>query len=162
MDQHFLTNGGKIERLIALLQPQPGQRVVELGAGTGSVAEKIPKDVSLSLVELDPLLAGGLRQRFSHARVLQGDALTLLASLSFDSLLSNLPHYLTDAVMHALTDRRFLRALVTVCEGHPLEAFEGRLARARSLRLEPEDFTPTQPFASQVYVVTPKVASRPR
>jgi phosphatidylethanolamine/phosphatidyl-N-methylethanolamine N-methyltransferase len=60
---------------------QPGQAVVELGAGTGAIsrgllASGLPPD-ALVMVELDPPLCDYLRRRFPQVRVIRGDATKL-------------------------------------------------------------------------------------
>lgn len=60
---------------------QPGQAVVELGAGTGAIsrgllASGLPPD-ALVMVELDPPLYEYLKRRFPKVRVIKGDATRL-------------------------------------------------------------------------------------
>lgn len=69
--------------LLAWLMPGPGQRVVELGAGTGRNPEFLgPRALGLSeltLVDLCPSLLAQARSRWAHAanvRVIEADACT--------------------------------------------------------------------------------------
>jgi phosphatidylethanolamine/phosphatidyl-N-methylethanolamine N-methyltransferase len=68
-----------VTRLVAW---QPGQVVVELGAGTGAISQGLldsglPPE-ALMMVELDRPLFEYLRDRFPHVRVINGDATRLV------------------------------------------------------------------------------------
>jgi phosphatidylethanolamine/phosphatidyl-N-methylethanolamine N-methyltransferase len=78
----------------------PGARVVELGAGTGTLTEAIvengvgPED--LYLVEQHPMFCDVLRRRFPGSHILQADAAALTDSLgslrgTVDYVISGLP-----------------------------------------------------------------------
>lgn len=155
MEQHFLTQPAKLRALIAAAGIHPETRVLELGAGGGTVASALPP-CRLTLVELDGALAAGLRQNFPKATVLHEDALSALERLEFDVLLSNLPHALTAAVLRRLQGKSFVRALVAVHEGdapRTLEALSGCTA-SPLLILDEDDFSPPQSFKSQVFVLS--------
>jgi len=60
---------------------EPGQTVIELGAGTGAISQGllergIPSE-SIMMIELDESLYGYLRHRFPGVRVVHGDATRL-------------------------------------------------------------------------------------
>lgn len=158
MEQHFLTNREKLEALVAAARVGPGDRVLELGAGGGTVAAALPP-CELTLVELAAPLARSLRERFPHAAVLQEDALEVLERLEADVILSNLPHPLTEGVLDILARKTFRRALVAVHaeddDGALLGLLGGRYRLEPVLTLERADFTPAQPFRSRVLEVTP-------
>lgn len=164
MEQHFLTSPGKLEALVRAAQIGPGDRVLELGAGGGTVAAVLPP-CRLTLVELEPHLAASLRRRFPGAAVVQKDALHVLAALEADVILSNLPHALTPGVLRILSRKTFTRALVAVHTEDDAATLRG--AAGGRLRLEPfltlaeTDFTPPQPFRSRVLEVTPFGPHRP-
>lgn len=155
MEQFFLTHPEKLAMLVRAAAIRPSMRVLELGAGGGTVAAVLPP-CHLVLVELDGTLARELRQRFPEATVLNEDALEVLERLEFDILFSNLPHSLTDAVLGHLQHKRFERALVAVHENFRIE-FSPSLTVTPLLTLEETDFTPTQPFRSKLILVRPKL-----
>src|SRR3970040_1435814 len=72
---------------------RPGARVMELGAGTGTVTRAIldsgVRQSDLYLVERHATFARLLRQRFPHAVLLQEDATALTGSIDF--VVSGLP-----------------------------------------------------------------------
>jgi len=94
----FAPSGKTLARLMAK-GVGPGARVVELGAGTGTVTAALlangvdPKD--LWLVERDLELLKVLRRRFPRCRVMAADALEIEAHFeepgTFDFVISGLP-----------------------------------------------------------------------
>jgi 16S rRNA A1518/A1519 N6-dimethyltransferase RsmA/KsgA/DIM1 with predicted DNA glycosylase/AP lyase activity len=157
-EQYFLTNPEKLRVLVEAARIESHTRVLELGAGGGTVAAALPR-CTLTLVELDATLTERLRQRFPNAAVLQEDALAALERLEFDVLLSNLPHALTLGVLERLREKHFQRALVAIHERDDLDTLEARSGCAvTSLGILGEsDFSPPQPFKSKLILVTPKL-----
>ncbi|MDZ7705874.1 MAG: rRNA adenine N-6-methyltransferase family protein [Trueperaceae bacterium] len=167
-EQYFLSDVAQRRRLIDAAAIVPSDRVVELGAGNGSIAVMVPPCRSLTLVEYDPALAARLRDTVPHARVIEDDARQVLPKLRFDVLLSNLPHTLTGDVLARLRDRvrrgqTFRRALVAAHCSDDLAnrdevggVFEVRFVGA----LKEDDFTPPQPFGSSLYLLTPLASLR--
>ena len=114
LDQHFLSNPAKLALVIEAAGIRPTDRVVEVGAGIGTVAEQVPSCQSLTVIEYDAKLTPNLRRRVPHARVIQGDALTMLPTVRCDVLLSNLPAKLTATLAELLPRLEFRVALITV------------------------------------------------
>ena len=158
MEQYFLTNTEKLEALALAAGIVPGDRVLELGAGGGTVAAALPP-CELTLVELEPHLAESLRAQFPNAAVLQEDALGVLERVAADIILSNLPHALTTGVLKILSRKTFRRALVAVHADDDVAALSRRMGGRHELTpvltLEETDFTPPQPFRSSVLLLTP-------
>lgn len=156
MEQYFLTNAEKLEVLVRAAEIGPNDRVLELGAGGGTVAAVLPP-CELTLVELEPRLAETLREQFPNAAVLQEDALEMLEHLQADVILSNLPHALTTDILKILSRKTFRRALVAVHAEDDVAALSrlmgGKYRLESILTLEKVDFTPTQPFRSSVLKV---------
>ncbi len=162
MEQHFLTAEAKLGVLIRAARIRPGDRVLELGSGGGTVAAALKRHAppcTLTLVELEPQLVEGLRAAFPDATVLQEDALDVLARTEADIILSNLPHALTGAVLTRLNRKTFRRAVVAVHERDDLKV-SARAAETLILKplttLDERDFTPPQPFKSKLMLVTPQ------
>lgn len=157
MEQHFLTHPGKLAVLVAAAGILPGERVLELGSGAGTVAAALPP-CKLTLVELDPELAAALRARFPGAVVWQGDALEALDKCPAEVILSNLPHTLTAPVLAHLATKPFRRAVVAVRQDDALAALQAMVGAALELTplvaLEEGDFTPPQPFKSKLVLLT--------
>ena len=158
MEQYFLTNAEKLEALVRAAEIGPNDRVLELGAGGGTVAAELPL-CELTLAELEPRLARSLKIQFPNAEVLQEDALVVLERLQADVILSNLPHALTTDILKILSRKTFKQALVAVHADDDVAALSrlmgGKYRLEPVLTLEKADFTPTQPFRSLVLKVTP-------
>ncbi len=76
--QHFLHDRGIIRRILAALDPQPGEVIVEIGPGLGALTEPLLDQIEhLHVVELDRDLAARLRERWPRERltVHEADAL---------------------------------------------------------------------------------------
>src|ERR1043165_3358791 len=75
--QNFLRNRGAVERIVAAVEPEPGELIVEIGPGEGVLTEKLiafPNEILA--IEIDPELADRLRTRFgSRVEVINDDAL---------------------------------------------------------------------------------------
>ncbi len=93
----FAPSGRSLSRLMAT-GVAAGARVLELGAGTGTVTEAIlangVRARDLYLVERNPQFVRILERRFPHCHVVPADALALQPQLqpgSFDFVVSGLP-----------------------------------------------------------------------
>lgn len=62
--QHFLHDLAAIDRIVAAIDPQAGQALVEIGPGRGAITDKLLRAAAaLDAVEIDRDLAAALRQR---------------------------------------------------------------------------------------------------
>jgi 16S rRNA A1518/A1519 N6-dimethyltransferase RsmA/KsgA/DIM1 with predicted DNA glycosylase/AP lyase activity len=147
LSQYFLTAPGKLAALAGAAGIRPTDRVVELGAGAGTVAAALPPCASLTLVELDPRYAAELRRRFPGAVVVEGDALVVAEDLPCDVLLGNLPHDVTDRLLPMLPRLPFRTAVLSVGEHtDPVPGFGWTEITTTS----GEDFVPPQPVVSRI------------
>lgn len=154
-DQYFLTNPELIREIIAQADLQPDDTVTELGAGIGSFARYLPVS-RLTLVESDATLAAGLQSQFPAARVICGDAVTLLPQLSpLGTLFSHLPWYLTDAILQQLQSCHFRVALVAAPAGYQIPASIKTLHCRNVLQLLPQHFSPPQPYRTDILLCCP-------
>jgi len=63
--QNFLRNRGAVDRIIAAIEPQPDDAILEIGPGEGVLTEKLVElPNALTAIEIDPELFASLRQRF--------------------------------------------------------------------------------------------------
>src|SRR5260370_11565519 len=66
--QHFLRNRGAVDRIVAAVEPQPGEVVIEIGPGEGVLTEKlIALGNEFVAWEIDPELSARLQKRFGDA-----------------------------------------------------------------------------------------------
>ena len=111
--QHFLSDQGIIQRIVAALAPRPGEHLVEIGPGQGAITLPILKLVKqFDVVELDRDLIPQLQERCAHAGKLQihsADALEFdFSSLKNDARLlrvfGNLPYNISTPLIFHLLD----------------------------------------------------------
>ena len=81
LGQHFLTDRNILRRIVDALDPAPGDVVLEIGPGKGSLTEQLlARGLSVTAVEKDRRLAAALGERGAGngtLRVVTGDALSL-------------------------------------------------------------------------------------
>lgn len=78
--QNFLHDPAVIERIVAAIDPRPGQHLVEIGPGTGALTGALIAHAGhISAVEIDRDLAARLRARFAPEalELINADALRL-------------------------------------------------------------------------------------
>jgi len=117
--QHFLTDGAVIDAIVDVIDPQPGQALVEIGPGLGAMTDPlVARCGALTVIELDRDLAQRLRCR-SDLTVVEADVLTV----DFDALASargqrlrvvgNLPYNISTPILFHL-----LGAVESVADQH--------------------------------------------
>ncbi len=80
LGQHFLADRGILDRIADALDPRPGETVIEVGPGRGSLTEVLlARGLQVVAIEKDRALAEQLRFQVSGVRchVVTGDALQL-------------------------------------------------------------------------------------
>jgi 16S rRNA (adenine1518-N6/adenine1519-N6)-dimethyltransferase len=78
LGQHFLMDGGASKRIAVACAPEPGARVVEIGAGTGALTlALLERGARVTALEIDPDLVAILRERedLRAADIVEADAL---------------------------------------------------------------------------------------
>ena len=109
--QHFLSDAHVLGAIVDLIDPQPGQALVEIGPGLGALTwpllERCP---ALTVIELDRDLAARLRQRGDGLNVIEADVLTVdfkaLAQRLGQPLrlVGNLPYNISTPILFHLLD----------------------------------------------------------
>jgi 16S rRNA (adenine1518-N6/adenine1519-N6)-dimethyltransferase len=108
--QNHLVDTQVLDDIVALADPEPGRRVLEIGPGLGILtAPLLERGAQVTAVEVDGRLAAHLRNRFEREigagslRLVEGDALDIpivdLADPPYD-LVANLPYSITSPTMH--------------------------------------------------------------
>jgi 16S rRNA (adenine1518-N6/adenine1519-N6)-dimethyltransferase len=115
--QHFLVDRAAVEAIVAAVDPQPADRLVEIGPGTGALTAPLLSRVgSLDAIEIDRDLAGALRRRWGERlRLHQQDVLSVdfAAVAGADGrirVVGNLPYNISSPLLLHLT--RFLDRIV--------------------------------------------------
>jgi 16S rRNA (adenine1518-N6/adenine1519-N6)-dimethyltransferase len=114
LGQNFLHDGGTVRKIVRIAGLKPGERVVEVGPGLGSLTlGLIEAGASVVAIEIDPLLAGQIaetvRDRFPDAdfEVVLSDALdvTTLPGAPPTALVANLPYNVAVPVLLTMLQR---------------------------------------------------------
>jgi 16S rRNA (adenine1518-N6/adenine1519-N6)-dimethyltransferase len=186
--QHFLHEAGVIDRIVRVIDPRPGEPLVEIGPGLGALTVPLlARAGALTVVELDRDVIPHLRAACGHApglAVIEADALAVdYAALARAAgaplrLAGNLPYNIStpllfhllesaDAIrdMHFMLQKEVVRRMVA----EPDTADYGRLtvmlaARADAAELftvGPGAFRPPPQVDSAVVRVTPRPAPFP-
>ena len=108
--QHFLADEGILGAIIDVIDPQPGQALVEIGPGLGAMTNPlVARCERLTVIELDRDLAARLRKR-PELNVVESDVLrvdfTALASQLGQKLrvVGNLPYNISTPILFHLLE----------------------------------------------------------
>ena len=178
--QNFLTDARVVEQIIQAINPQAGDRIVEIGPGHAVLTMPLlASGAELHLIEIDRDLAAGLQERisgYSNATLHIGDALktdfaALCSGLPF-RLVGNLPYNISTPVLfHVLQwseligDMHFMlqREVVDRLAASPGSKAWGRLsimcqyhcAETPLFTVPPEAFSPAPRVHSSVVRLVP-------
>jgi hypothetical protein len=152
--QHFLVAPEKLALIFDAAAIRPDDRVLEVGAGVGTVARHMPPCKSLTVVELDQRLIESLRANVPHANVLQGDALSLVREIPFDVLIGNLPNYVTESLIDILDVLHFRTAVLAVGASSRLDHLSPTFTVTEVTTISGDDFRPSQPSVSRIVKVS--------
>lgn len=179
--QHFLHDPAVLARIVATVDPRPGDNLVEIGPGRGALTELLlARSGRLTAIEIDRDLVPELRGRFGHALTLiEGDALRAnypaLAAGGPLRLIGNLPYNITSPLLFTLltcgapiTDMHFMlqREVVDRLVAPPGSRDYGRLSAAVAARAQaqalftigPGAFKPPPRVQSAVVRLQPRPA----
>ena len=171
--QNFLRNQGAVSRIVAAVEPQPDELILEIGPGEGVLTEKLvalPND--LTAIEIDPDLAARLRARFGdRVAVLNDDATEAPLPARPFRAVGNLPYNVgTPILRRVIAGTNWRRAVFMLQKevaerlaAHPgddqygyLTLYAQLFATARILMtLDPGSFHPRPKVRSAVVVLDP-------
>jgi 16S rRNA (adenine1518-N6/adenine1519-N6)-dimethyltransferase len=171
--QNFLRNRGAVDRIVAAVEPQPDELIVEIGPGEGVLTERLiafPNEIVV--VEIDPDLADRLRTRFGpRIEVVQGDALEFPLPTRPWRAVGNLPYNVATPILRRVVVSENWRRAVFMLQKEVadrlvampsteaygfLTLFVQLYARSRVLMtLDPGSFHPPPKVRSAVVVLEP-------
>ena len=106
--QHFLTDTVLIDAIIDLIDPQPGETLVEIGPGLGAMTlPLLARHQPITVIELDRDLAARLRKR-DDVEVIESDVLKVdfhalaLAKAAKLRVVGNLPYNISTPILFHL------------------------------------------------------------
>lgn len=182
--QHFLTDRHYLNGVVHVIDPRPGDTMVEIGPGTGLLTAELLKVVRhLHVIEIDRDLASGLRGRYPPTQLavhgadaLEFDFATLPADLR---VVGNLPYNVSTPILFRIAGcaerirdctfmlqkevvDRMVAAPDTADYGRLSVMLQYRFAMESALRVPPGAFTPPPKVDSAVVRMRPLPASRKR
>ncbi len=113
--QNFLVDGNYINKIIAALNPQIGETIIEIGAGRGALTEKlVASGANIIAVEIEREMIAVLKDEFTgngNFQLIEADALKIDYSKfqipnSKLKLVANLPYYISTAILQKLIEQR--------------------------------------------------------
>ena len=180
LGQHFLSDKGVAQRIVALAQLRGTERVVEVGPGLGALTDVLVEHSrELWLIEVDADFTTRLRVQYAdrpqvhvvQENVLKVDWGALLGSGEPAVVVANLPYNIATAILTRLLDARCFARLVLMLQREvadrlraepgtkdygALSVYTQYAARLRpGLRVGPEAFVPRPKVESEVVVVEP-------
>lgn len=161
-DQYFLTNPAKLQFILDAADIRETDRVVEIGAGAGTVARVLPRCASLTLIELDERLIPALRSNApGYAAILNTDGVALLRRdpLKADVILGNLPSAVAADLAALLPKLDFRVAVLATGSAEAFEALSEQLECSVLTTIQGDDFTPSQPGTSYLVSACRRQAS---
>lgn len=171
LGQHFLTDRNMIEKIADTVCAEPGDRVIEIGPGTGTLTEALLERFdNLQVVELDQRAVEHLQSKFPGLSIHQGDILEVewkefSQGKSATHVIGNLPYYITSQILfHLLEARQYLSDAVIMMQKEVAERLVsdirtkdyGILSVQTQLMCSPEILFTVPP---QVFSPPPKVDS---
>jgi 16S rRNA (adenine1518-N6/adenine1519-N6)-dimethyltransferase len=172
--QNFLRNRGAVEKIVAALQPEPDEVVIEVGPGEGVLTAKLLELGNRTIaIEIDPELEAKLRARFGERLELRNeDAVDAPLPETPFRAVGNLPYNVgTPILRRVIADPHCRRAVFmlqkevadrvvakpgTEAYGY-LTLYVQAFASAKILMtLEPKSFYPPPKVRSAVVVLDPR------
>lgn len=116
--QNFLTDDNYINKIIAAVNPQKDEIVIEIGAGRGALTEKLVESgANVIAIEFEREMISVLKERFGKAenfQLIETDALKVdyknldnrTSHLADCKLVANLPYNISTAILQKLIEQR--------------------------------------------------------
>ncbi|HKO01887.1 MAG TPA: 16S rRNA (adenine(1518)-N(6)/adenine(1519)-N(6))-dimethyltransferase RsmA [Thermoanaerobaculia bacterium] len=169
--QNFLRNRGAVDRIVAAVEPQAGELIVEIGPGEGVLTEKLASAADdFMAIEIDPELAAKLQQRFGE-RIVNADALEVPLPERPWRAVGNLPYNVGTPILRRVVASEHWRRAVFMLQKEVAERIVAKprdeaygyltlyvqlFANAKVLMtLEPKSFYPPPKVRSAVVVLEP-------
>jgi len=168
--QNFLRNRGAVERIVAAIEPQPDELIVEIGPGEGVLTERLvsfPNEIVT--VEIDPELAARLSRL--PVTIVNADALEFPLPTRPWRAVGNLPYNVATPIVRRVVASEHWRRAVFMLQKEVadrlvakpgteaygfLTLFVQLYAKARVLMtLDPGSFYPPPKVRSSVVILEP-------
>lgn len=117
LGQHFLINKAAVAKIIAALDLQSGDTIIEIGPGEGALTIPLARrcgeiNCKIIAIEKDPRLVSSINNKVSGIKIIEGDALKVLPLLHAKYLtpnteykvVGNIPYYITGKLLRVLSE----------------------------------------------------------
>ena len=171
LGQNFLINSEIAEKIVGLLDLKDEDKVLEIGAGLGSLSIFLAESKSdITLIDIDERMLSFLTKTFSENKnVLVKRQNILKEDLSgFSKIIGNLPYYITSGIIeHIICNAKNAKKIVLMCqkEVYPklLSSFISPLSLllnyvadiSAPINVGRNNFTPVPHVDSVVFSLTP-------
>ncbi len=117
LGQHFLANEGVLRKIVAAIDPRPGDVVVEVGAGRGALTARLAERAGQVIaLEKDERLVPGLREAMpANVEAVRADVLKVdlreirnKAGVQALRLVGNIPYSISSPLLFRVLDEREL------------------------------------------------------
>lgn len=171
LDQNFMTDSGLIRKIVSLARIKPGETVLEIGSGIGSLTPEIAKKArKVIAVDIDKAFAPILRESCpKNVEIVTGNILKLIDGLKFRKIISNTPYSICEPLLQKLAGLDFDIAVLTLPKRFIERLKEGDsrlslLANAffrmeEKLEIPRQAFYPEPKVESGVLLLSPKIQS---
>ncbi|HXT64942.1 MAG TPA: 16S rRNA (adenine(1518)-N(6)/adenine(1519)-N(6))-dimethyltransferase RsmA [Pyrinomonadaceae bacterium] len=121
--QNFLTDRNVVDRIIAAVQPQPDETIIEIGPGRGALTRRLVQSgARVVAIEFDRELAPQLHDEFSgqsNFRLVEADALEVdfcaaVQPAPSARVVANLPYNVGTAILQRLIEQRTCISEMTI------------------------------------------------
>ena len=105
LGQNFLINPSVAEKIVGLLDLKDGDKVLEIGAGLGSLSYFLAKSPSnCQLIDIDERMLTFLNEHFGNLENIEIKRQNVLKHnlSSFNKIIGNLPYYITSSIIEKL------------------------------------------------------------
>lgn len=100
LGQHFLKSERALKKIIEAGNISPGETVLEIGPGTGTLTEKLLEaGAKVIAVEKDDELFAALSKKYSELELIHDDILNFKLEIENYKLIANIPYNITGAIL---------------------------------------------------------------
>jgi 16S rRNA (adenine1518-N6/adenine1519-N6)-dimethyltransferase len=157
LGQHWLRDSRYLSRIAAAADPAPADTVLEVGAGTGLLTERLAERANrLIALEVEGRLADGLRERFrsrANVAVVQADVLSATVEEILSAgggglpyvVVGNLPYFIGTAIIRKfIQDKMPPRWLIATLQAEVAANMAARPGKMSYMSVETQVFAEAQ------------------
>lgn len=104
--QNFVIDSSVVRSIVEFGDPQPAEKLIEIGPGLGALTAELAAYPDLTLIEIEPRFCAELREKFPSARIVNADVREVdLAELGGDLVIfGNLPYSFSTEIITWMLD----------------------------------------------------------